>query len=113
MEVDGAMVGLGVENRDTLRVKILIDGKRIDPKSEQGQRTLREAGPDGQEVGYLMHMDTLISDLVHAFGDLPSGDSLLRAVEGNQSLWLQARARYCGDLAGVSSAAEARQACLL
>jgi len=109
VDVDGHSVGLGGWSRDTLNLKIIVDGKQIDPKSKKGRRALEEAGVGEDDRAELSNVDQLIANMIPAFRDLPSGDSLYKAMELDQALWVKARSIYCGDEAASKLPAEERQ----
>ncbi|MBL0044302.1 MAG: hypothetical protein IPP33_07845 [Flavobacteriales bacterium] len=106
VDVDGQPIGLGGWSRDTLSMKILVDGKEVDPKSKKGRRALEEAGGAESDAAELSNLDQLIGDMIQAFRDLPSGDSLHRAMERDQALWVKARSIHCGNEAAATSPTE-------
>ena len=114
VDVDGQTVGLGGWSRDTLSLKIIVDGKQVDPKSKKGRRALEEVSAGESDADQLSNVDQLINNMIQAFRDLPSGDSLYRAVERDQTLWIKARAIHCGNEDTATSPADRRQvlACL-
>lgn len=109
VDVDGQSIGLGGWSRDTLSMKILVDGKEVDPKSKKGHRALEEAGGAENDAAELSNLDQLIGDMIKLFQDLPSGDSLHIAMEHDQALWVKARSIHCGNESAVTSPAEKRQ----
>lgn len=109
VDVDGRSIGLGGWSRDTLSMKILVDGKEVDPKSKKGRRALEEASVGEGDEAELTNLDQLIGDMIQAFRELPSGDSLHTAMELDQALWIKARGIYCGNEANVKSPAEKHQ----
>jgi hypothetical protein len=109
VDVDGQSIGLGGWSRDTLSMKILVDGKEVDPKSKKGRRALEEAGGAENDAAELSNLDQLIGDMIKLFHDLPSGDSLHKAMERDQALWVKARSIHCGSESSMMSHAEKRQ----
>jgi len=109
VDVDGQTVGIGGSSRDTLYLKIIVDGKQVDPKSKKGRRALEESGVGASDADELRNIDQLIADMVLAFRDLPSGDSLHRAMEQDHALWIKARRIHCGNETVVTRPAEQRQ----
>jgi hypothetical protein len=109
VDVDGQSIGLGGWSLDTLSMKILVDGKEVDPKSKKGRRALEEAAVGESDEAELSNLDQLIGDMIKAFRDLPSGDSLHTAMERDQALWMKARSIYCGNEATMTNPAEKRQ----
>jgi len=96
VDVDGQSIGLGGWSLDTLSMKILVDGKEVDPKSKKGRQALEEAAVGESDEAELSILDQLISDMIQAFRELPSGDSLRKAMEQEQALWTKARSLHCG-----------------
>ena len=115
VDVDGTLVELGGLSRDTLNLKILVDGREVDPESRKGRRALQEAGGDGSAEAELNNLDQLIGDIISAFGDLNAGDSLRGVLYEEQALWLRARAIHCGSIDSSNSTNETRRSygCLI
>lgn len=109
VDVDGTPVGLGGWSRDTVSIKILIDGKEVDAKSKKGLKALKDAGIGESDEAELSNVDQLISRMIQAFRDLPSGDSLHAAIVRDQGLWIKARNIHCGNETEANSPAEQRQ----
>ena len=109
VDVDGTPVGLGGWSQDTISIRILIDGKEVDAKSKKGLRALKEAGIGESDEAELSNVDQLISRMILAFRDLPSGDSLHAAMVRDQGLWTKARNIHCGNETEASSPAEQRR----
>lgn len=80
VDVDGQSIGLGGWSRDTLSMKILVDGKEVDPKSKKWRRALEESGGAESDAAGLLNVDQLIGQMILAFRELSQGDSLYNAM---------------------------------